>query len=111
MENGTAAYTGWAIVELMGHRVIAGQVQEVSQFGCSMLRVDVPGTDGIVASQFYGGNAIYCLTPCDETAARGVLERRYSLPEPVRLALQDQSEGARDRENLDLWVGEDEDDY
>lgn len=85
----TEAYEGWAIVELMGHRVIAGQVSEASQFGAAMLRVDVPGRpgDGACVTQFYGGSAIYALTPCDEGAARKVLERRYDLPEPVRLAL------------------------
>lgn len=89
-QTGTAAdaYEGWAIVELMGHRVIAGKVSEASQYGASQLRVDVPGPDGTtVVTQFYGGSAIYALTPCDEAAARRVLERRYDLPEPVRLAL------------------------
>lgn len=82
------AYEGWAIVELMGHRVIAGRVSEVSQYGAAQLRVDVPGKDGAAAiTQFYGGSAIYALTPCDEAAARRVLARRYDLPEPVRLAL------------------------
>lgn len=82
------AYEGWAIVELMGHRVIAGKVSEASQYGAAMLRVDVPGRDGGLAiTQFYGGNAIYALTPCDEDMAQQTLRRRYDLPEPVRLAL------------------------
>lgn len=83
------AYEGWAIVELMGHRVVAGRVSEASQYGASMLRVDVPmiTENAIAVTQFYGGSAIYAMTPCDEAAARKVLERRYNLPEPVRLAL------------------------
>lgn len=34
------AFEGWAIVELMGHRRLAGFVREVSMFGASMLRLD-----------------------------------------------------------------------
>ncbi len=99
-----AAYEGWAIVELMGHRVVAGRVQEVSQYGASQLRVDVPGSGAETAvTQFYSGSAIYGLTPCDEATARRVLTKRYSLPEPVRLALPPPSMDAD-------GIGYDEDD-
>jgi hypothetical protein len=37
-----AEYEGWAIVELMGHRRLAGWVQEVELAGAPMLRLDVP---------------------------------------------------------------------
>lgn len=49
------AYEGWAIVELMDHRIIAGKVSEAVQYGAAQLRVDVPKDDGETAiSQFYG---------------------------------------------------------
>lgn len=84
----------WAIVELMGHRRIAGMVSEQSIGGASMVRVDVPETSNQPAfTQFYGGQALYCLTPTTEEIARAVAERscarpveRYELkplPEPV----------------------------
>ena len=92
------AYKGWAVVELMGHRVIAGQVSEVVQFGSPQLRIDVPGLDGTAITQFYGGSAIYSLTPCDEETARHTLRQRYTLPEPVRLALPPQPEVIPDHE-------------
>lgn len=109
------AYEGWAIVELMGHRVIAGKVSEASQYGAAMLRVDVPNGDGETAiTQFYGGSAIYALTPCDEAAARKVLNRRWDLPEPVRLALPEPArEPANDNAalcNHALGDGDDPDD-
>jgi hypothetical protein len=35
-------FEGWAIVELMGHRRLAGYVREVELAGAGMLRLDVP---------------------------------------------------------------------
>lgn len=89
MENTNAEkFEGWAIVELMGHRQTAGRVATVSIAGVEMLRVDTPGADGeMIASQYYGGAAIYCLTPCDEATARRALKEAYSLPPAIRLAL------------------------
>lgn len=87
------AYEGWAIVELMGHRQTAGQVHEVTMAGSAMLRIDTPGSNGeTVATQIYGGSAIYCVTPCDEATARKALEDAYSLPPPVRLALRQEEQ-------------------
>jgi len=83
-------YEGWAVVELMGHRQTAGLVSEVTLAGTTLLRVDSPAPDGdaIVASQMYGGSAIYCLTPCDEETARVVLRSAYTLPPMVRVAMR-----------------------
>jgi hypothetical protein len=79
---------GWAIVELMGHRVVAGFVSEVTRFGAALMRVDVPGRETETAiSQLYGGAAIYCVTPTTEETVRRKLQQTYELPEMVRLAL------------------------
>lgn len=81
-------YEGWAIVELMGHRQTAGHVRGEMVGGAMLLRIDTPGVDGkAVATQYYGGSAIYCLTPCDEATARRALEDAYNLPPPVALAI------------------------
>lgn len=80
------AYTGWAILELMGHRRLAGRVCEADQYGARMVRIDVPHpTDpaGSDSTQFYGGGSIYCLTPCDEATARRFATRNQ--PAPVQL--------------------------
>jgi hypothetical protein len=78
-----AAYEGWAVLELMGHRRIGGHVQEVVQYGTTMIRIDVPADepDGQPITQFYGGTSIYCLSPTTEESARAVA--RYSRPQPV----------------------------
>jgi hypothetical protein len=53
----------WAIVELMGHRKLAGRVSEQIVAGAAMLRIDVPELEGLPAfTQLYGTSAIYCLT-------------------------------------------------
>lgn len=82
------AYEGWAVCELMGHRVTAGRVREVEYCGAKMLRIDTPGPAGdTVVTQYYSGGSIYCLTPCTEEVARKALRRTYELPPAVRLAL------------------------
>lgn len=77
----TDAYEGWAIVELMGHRKLAGYVQEVSQYGGAMLRIDIPGADGEpAATQFYGGASIYAITPTTEAIVQAMAERLRPRP-------------------------------
>ena len=80
------AFEGWAIVELMGHRKLAGHCSEITIAGAAMLRLDVPSDPPV--TQFYGGAAIYCITPTTETLARRVASAsrptpvsRYELPE------------------------------
>jgi len=69
-------FEGWAILELMGHRRLAGFVSEATIGGGSFLRLDVPkGEDGgseAVATQFYSPSAVYCITPTTEDIARKV---------------------------------------
>lgn len=80
-DSESGAYEGWAIVELMGRRRLGGHVQQAEQYGTAMLRLDVPGDNGdMVATQFYGGSAIYCVTPCSEDAARLVAKRAQPAP-------------------------------
>ena len=89
-------YQGWAIVELMGRRKTAGMVTTAEVAGAKLLRVDTPGENGaFVATQYYGGAAIYCLTPSTEETVHALLARRpYSLPQPVLLALPSPAAGA-----------------
>lgn len=73
MDNGSAPhFDEWAIVELMGHRKLAGRVSEAPLGRGELFRLDVP--DGLMSdrfvTQFYGWSSVYCMTVTDELAAR-----------------------------------------
>lgn len=59
----------WAIVELMGHRRLAGRVTEVERFGAKFVRVEAPYGDRTVVGD-YAPSALYGLTYCDEALVR-----------------------------------------
>lgn len=81
MEQQTATFEGWAIVELMGHNVIAGYVTEAVIGGTAMLRVDVPATDSQQPyTKFFSGAAVYAITPTQEDTARTAAERLNRRP-------------------------------
>ena len=77
-----ASFDGWAILELMGHRIRIGLVQEAEMFGVKMLRIDIPAGDGTV-TEFYQPQVIYALRPVAEEIAR-TEAARYGDPRPVR---------------------------
>lgn len=72
----TDSYTGWAILELVGRRLLAGYVSPAMLAGTPCLRVVVcgPKPDSFIATQFYSGSAIFSLTACKEAAARRVMD-------------------------------------
>lgn len=85
-----AVIEGYAIVELMGHRRVAGHVSEVQFGGSTFLRIDIPGEPPL--TQLYATSAIYCLTPTDEQTAEAIA--RLGIPTPVsRWELQSGDDG------------------
>ena len=94
----------WAILELMGHRRLAGLVKEQTIGSASFIRIDVPdGKGGFSATQFYNPAAVYCMTPTSKETAEKVAAR--NRPEPVsRWELQ-----APDPEEKKNFSPEDED--
>ena len=93
-------YEGWAIVELMGHRRLAGYVTEREIAGQPFLRLDIAGPphpeddedDGPAVAlkggfeggvtQFYSPQAVYCITPTTQDIAVAI--GRRSRPAPVQ---------------------------
>jgi len=71
----------WAILELMGHRRLAGKVTEATIGGGAFIRIDIPMKGGTTSTQFYSPGSIYCITPTSEAIAREVA--KSSQPEPV----------------------------
>jgi hypothetical protein len=108
-----------AIVELIGHRRMAGRVREVQLAGAGMLRVDVPAAGGQPAStHFFGPGAVYGIHPVGEDVAAAVAARcrpapvqRWELPAaPYRAADvvdEDQDDDEDDDEDLDEDLDED----
>lgn len=76
------AFTGWASLELMGHRQRFGYVQEVEMYGGKMLRIDIPAEGGDI-TEFYGCASVYSLRPVTEEIARNGATR-YGDIRPVR---------------------------
>lgn len=74
----------WAIVELMGHKVVAGLVQKSEMLGSPMLRIDVPETgDYPQHTQFYGDASIYSVTFVSEEVARLTANQLHNNPVAV----------------------------
>lgn len=115
MTEEQAAYEGWAIIELMGHRRLAGRVSEAQLAGAAFLRLDIPGylhteptgeqEERGGATQFYSPQAVYCITPTTEEIARQVASRSHPRP-----AQQWEPEQPRDEETYEDLDGADVDD-
>jgi hypothetical protein len=73
-------FTGWVILELLGHRRLAGFLTEQQIAGTSFLRIDIPATPPM--TQFVAPTSVYAITPTSEGIARTVAGG--SSPAPVQ---------------------------
>lgn len=81
VKDTSGAYEAWALVEVMGHRRLAGKVTEVNLFGSKMMRVEIPEVDGIPAhEQILSGSAIFAFTPVGVEAARALAATIKHMP-------------------------------
>lgn len=77
------AFVGWAVLELFGHRRLAGLVSEQEVAGAAFVRIDVPGSgESVLMTQFYNPTAVYSLTPVTEEIAKSVAASHQ--PRPVQ---------------------------
>lgn len=83
MEKTREDFESWCLLELMGHRKLAGFVREATIAGGSFLRIDVfPGQAAVATiTQFYPPGSVYALTPITEDLARRFASQ--AKPEPV----------------------------
>jgi len=93
MTESTDKYEGWAILELMGCRRLIGYLTEQEIAGRAFLRIDVLTEPP--ATQFYGAEAVYCITPATEETARAAAKlnrvapvQRWELPAPPQLIVK-----------------------
>lgn len=81
MPESESKFESWCIVEVMGHKRLAGFVTEQALGGASFIRVDVPECEGAPAfTQLLGGASIYCITPCTEEVARRAVKAFRARP-------------------------------
>lgn len=83
----------FAVVELMGHVKLAGRLTEETHCGAVLGRLDIPLDGDKWLTQFFGGSAVFRITPCDEETARAVAANcatapisRYEMPKQLALA-------------------------
>lgn len=107
MDTDKATFSGYAILELMGHRRLGGYVRETTFAGAAVARIDIPkpdapcwktadapSVDEVAVTQMYGGSAIFCLTPCKASVARAVAVNAR----PVEMTFYEQQTLAADRQ-------------
>jgi len=74
----------WAIVEMLGHKILAGRVTEHVVAGQAFIRVDVPETPQEAAfSKLLGPGSIYAISPCSQELARAAAASLHAEPIPV----------------------------
>ena len=73
--------SGWARVELLGHRTVVGFVREVEMLDTRMLKIEVPeGRRNVAFVQFYGASAIFAITPVRQEEVQTALHAGHYLP-------------------------------
>lgn len=85
-----ATFEGWACIELFGHRVVYGHVSEVTAFGATFARIEIPTDPPKV--EFKNPSAIYGFAPRTEEECRKQNEPwkpRPALSAPVDADLVD----------------------
>lgn len=121
-----ASLDTWAIVEMFGHKRIAGKVSEHVLGSAVLIRVDVPetivqrrgGVPGEMTTspaftKLLGPSSIYCLTPCSEDVARRAAQEfvRWDPPIPVEFQPQLPARATVAEEDFDNVTDGDDDDF
>ncbi len=91
-------FKAWAILELFGHKIMAGEVSEETLAGGVLVRIDVPEVPAIIQPQekkdrgyvdipaiprytkYFSPAAIYGITPTTEESAKAAAARFRAAP-------------------------------
>lgn len=83
MTTDSATFEEWAIVEMLGHRRLAGHLREVTIAGAGFLRLDIPPAgDDPGRTQLIAPGSVYAIHPVAEDLARAMAAKWR--PEPVQ---------------------------
>lgn len=69
----------WGVLELMGHVKLAGYITNEKLFGVEIGRIDIPSGDSFI-TQYFGGSAVYRMTPVSEEIARAFSAQNQPRP-------------------------------
>ena len=74
-------FAEWVILELLGHRRLAGYLTEQQIAGTLFLRLEIPGAGGQPdITQLYSPGSVYAITPTTDDIARRVASRSWPAP-------------------------------
>ena len=103
MTEAKETFEEWAIVELMGHRQLAGKVREVFIAGAGFIRIDTPETaDRPAKTHFHPPSAFYGIHPCTEAVAKQATARMYVTDPVARFSLPELPAPVDDVEDADI---------
>lgn len=82
MTEAVVGPVAWAVVEIMGHRRLAGRVSQERLCDKAMLKIEIPvGVDAdggdIFAVEYYAPESMFSICPCSEEQARLEAESGY----------------------------------
>ena len=81
----TPTFAEWVILELLGHRRLAGYLTEQQIAGHGYLRLDIPGENDseakdFAATQLFNPTSVYAIHPTTETIARHAAQTYRQAP-------------------------------
>lgn len=78
----------WAVVEIMGHKVRAGSISDITIGGATLLQVEhptLPDHTGVVPlHEWYGPGSVFSIRPCDRQTAQEWAENRWRSSRPAQ---------------------------
>lgn len=87
-------FAEWVILELMGHRRLAGFLTEQEIAGRGFLRLEIPAEQPV--TQLYNPTSVYAITPTTREIATAVAQtsqpapvQRWELPAPEPMTTQE----------------------